>query len=136
MSNNIFCHNCHFVQNSLTIFNVVLIQNSYFIPNIKQKRRLLKFFYGKYQIFWWNLWFYASDQKLLLVTFYVKSYLFLPFLLHLHKIQQLDHDWFSEIIYWYKYICYFCFSIIELLIAYCFYYFQLVFQLLWFSQNI
>ena len=46
-----------------------------FIPNINQNRRLLNFFNEKYQMFWWNFWFYACDQKLLLVTFYVKSYL-------------------------------------------------------------
>ena len=58
-----FGHNCHFVQNSLIIFNVILIQN--FIPNINQNRRLLKFFYEKYQIVWWKFWFNACDQKLL-----------------------------------------------------------------------
>ena len=49
-----------------------------FIPNINQNWRLLKSFYEKYQIFWWNFWFYACDQKLLLVTVYVKSYLTHP----------------------------------------------------------
>ena len=28
-----------------------------------------------FRLVWWNFWFYACDQKLLLVTFYVKSYL-------------------------------------------------------------
>ena len=46
-----------------------------FIPNIDQNRRLLIFFSENYQSFWWNFWFYTCDQKLLLVTFYVKSYL-------------------------------------------------------------
>ena len=48
--------------------NVFWFKIRNFIPNINQNRRLLKFF-------WWNFWFYACDQKLLLETFYVKSYL-------------------------------------------------------------
>ena len=45
------------------------------IPNMNQTQRLLKFFCEKCQIFWRNFWFYARDQKLLLVTLYVKPYL-------------------------------------------------------------
>ena len=33
------------------------------------------FFMKNINFFKWNFWFYACDQKLLLVTFYVKSYL-------------------------------------------------------------
>ena len=37
--------------------------------------KILKFFSEKFQIFWWNLRFNVCDQKLLLVTSYVNSYL-------------------------------------------------------------
>ena len=41
----------------------------------KMNERTCKIIRDTRVIFWWNFWFYACDQKLLLVTFNVKSYL-------------------------------------------------------------
>ena len=39
-----FGYNCHFVQNSLIIFNVVLIQNSQFYSKCKPKSKAIEIF--------------------------------------------------------------------------------------------
>ena len=57
-----FGHNSQFVQNSLMIFNAVLIQNTQFDSKYKPKSKAV-------EIFWWNFWLHACNQKLLLVTF-------------------------------------------------------------------
>ena len=45
------------------------------IPNINQNPKAIEIFSWKILNFWWNFWCHACDQKLLLVNFYVKSYL-------------------------------------------------------------
>ena len=73
MSNNIFGSQPASCSKSINPFllYVILIQNSKYYSNYKTKSKAAGILFEKYQIFW----FYVFDQKLLLVTFYVKSYL-------------------------------------------------------------